>query len=333
MTGKFATAARVRDGLERASGVDLVFSSGGGVKRWASGDFEFRLGDEIRLGLRPKSATIESTIRECRVALGKFCWVNVCVAIWREEVAAQVATPILPNLRRASEVVCHLSVERINYADARRPAVHGLSSDDIGDIAAFIRRPLEEFLQYTIDEAQSHIGGRYERPVTGKLHWNWRSPTPEITKFHEISAEFTSTFTPERVTTLPFDNYVRENEYAAGMYFRAKDQPDARIFIPPVNRDDPEFYLCEVELGELKVPLRLQLLTHANLEELGLSVATPLPILSVYIIKHPFSLLLTPKKKPPTGLTLSAADCAVEHLRTVWLIPKPSNYFSDVLTI
>ncbi|CAN7665617.1 hypothetical protein [Aminobacter sp. LjRoot7] len=334
MTEEFATAARVRDGLDRARNVELVLDERGGlVGRWASGDSEFRLGCELRFGLQGNSMACDRTLRESHVVLGKQCRVNVCISTWREEIASPWGPLNFAGLQKASGLVCHVAVERINYADARRPAVQGLSQDDLDGIAAFIRRPLEALLRRTVEEFQDHIGNRYARPVTGKLHWNWRNPAPEIAKLHEIGAEFTSTFTPERVTALPFDKYARDSNSGYGERFQVKDEPDVRVFIHPVDRDDPRFRWCEVELGEIKVPLHVQNFADVNLKELGLVPITPLPLLSVDLISHPFSLLLTPKSKPPAALTPAAADRAIEHLRTAWLMPKPSDYFSDVLIV
>jgi len=147
------------------------------------------------------------------------------------------------------------------------------------------------------------------------------------------SARSSPQHSPRNVTALPFYNYVRENEHALGTYYRVKDQPDVRVFIHPVDRDDPYFRWCEVELGEIKVPLHVQHFRGANLKEFGLVPKTPMPFLYVDLIPHPFSLLLTHKSKPPAALTPAVADRAIEHLRAAWLIRQSSNYFNDVLIV
>lgn len=333
---EFATASRVREGLAKARNVELVLKERDGrVWRSASGDVEFRLSHALAFPLRPQFGSGKLTIQEGRLTLGQFCWVNVCLVAWREEILAKPA-PFLANLQKADGLVCHISVEQLNFSDARRPAVDGLSEGDLEEISALIKRPVEEFFQRTVAQEQQFVGSRYSQPVLGRLHWNWRAPNPEVAKFHEIGADFTSTFSPERVTELPFEKYVREQNLDAygGRWFRVRDEPGVRILIPATDRDAPNFFPgCKVEFGSVEVPLPVQLLAHASLQEYGLLVDAARPLLSLYLIQHPFSLLLPPKREPPAGVTPELANRAIDHLRTVWLLLKPSINYADVLTI
>ncbi|TPN35529.1 hypothetical protein FKO01_10470 [Mesorhizobium sp. B2-3-3] len=301
------------------------------------------------------------------------CGLNVCITRWLEKIehsdparSLHSETPaanswrtaiaswlkeftLLPSSRRvlrndARPAYCsHITVERISYTSPFYSKIEGLLESDLEEIRALIEKPLQELLGRSVKEVQ--VDAEYWQGLTvpvivGELHWNYRKPMPELLAVQGTILDFVRTFTPERAASRPLSRYKIETSERGNWSstVTVDDEPEVRIQIPVVNREDPDIYEVNVEIAGLSFPVRVERLIPVPLEAMPLRPEGRSQDLEYYLLFHPCSAHFAAFPKSPPGLTLEIGDRAVEHLRNAWLavhLEKMRKYgkFVDVLII
>jgi len=243
----------------------------------------------------------------------------------------------------AAAYCSHIAVERINYTDPFRAKVEGLSDSDLEDIRALIEKPLQDLLWRSIKEVQ--VNAEYWQGLTvpviaGELHWNWRKPMPELLAVQDTILDFVRTFTPERATGRPLSRYrveTSERDYWSSTV-TVDNEPDVRIQIPVVNREDPNIYEVDVRIAGISFPVRIERLTPVPLEAMPLRPEGGPQYLEYHLLFHPRSARFAAFPESPQALTLEIGDRAAEHVKNAWLavhLERMRKYgrFVDVLII
>ncbi|WP_322416081.1 hypothetical protein [Mesorhizobium huakuii] len=264
------------------------------------------------------------------------------IARWLNELAL-FPSSARPLHSKAPVAYCsHITVERINYTDPFRAKIEGLSDSDLEDIRALIEKPLLDLARRSVEEVGDRptIYREFAVPVVGELHWNWRKPMPELLAVQDTILDFVNTFTPERAASRPLSRYKVETSERGNWSSTVTldEEPDVRIQIPVVNREDPHIYEVNVGIAGLSFPVRVEELNSVPLHEMPLSPEERPQYLEYHLLFHPCSARFAAFPKSPQGLTPEIGDRAAEHVKNAWLavhLERMRKYgiFVDVLII
>ncbi|EKF20418.1 hypothetical protein NA2_04152 [Nitratireductor pacificus pht-3B] len=294
-------------------------------KTWSSQDerFRLRLGQAEDYAFRAGELARDGLfIFHGGITVGHRCRINLCVTHRLEKLEAPGSRQLLPGLPRPAGLVSHVTVERMNFADAWRHAIVGLDEADLERLADLIAPALDEFLQRSVAVQQQEQArrGRHGIPVAGKLHWGWREPAPELVEFHDTCAAFVRQATLAQILGSPFDRYRSEGTDGAYGMYRFIDDPSVTVAFPRINRESPFSRVFRVKLDGVSIPVEIHDLgstSRAEHRQLALSDDSIFR-LETYLAIHPQSLLLKPREDVPP-VDRKTADLAVFHARNLWL--------------
>ncbi|MEI9430952.1 hypothetical protein [Mesorhizobium sp. Cs1299R1N3] len=267
---------------------------------------------------------------------------HIAIARWLKEFALLPSSAQPLHSDTPAAYCSHITVQRINHTDPFRAEVEELSNSDLENIQALIEKPMQDLLRRSVEEVE--VDGRYYRkfavPVVGELHWNWRQPMPELVAVQDTILDFVNTFTPERTASRPLSRYkVDDHERWPGAYIVTVDnEPDVRIQIPSVNREDPDIYKMNVGIAGLSLPVRIERMNPVPLDGMPLHAGGRPQELEYYLLFHPCSAHFAAFPKSPPGLTPEIGDRAAEHLKNAWLAVnlermRKFGQFVDVLVV
>ncbi|TPL92474.1 hypothetical protein [Mesorhizobium sp. B2-3-12] len=368
----------IREGLKRFRGKRLVqmdryrreFSFVGGTWGSHAEGCRFTIGSGSNWTFRLNSGAVRKMyVWDAGLHFDGPCGVNVCITRWLEKIEHPGPTrsfrsetaaayrwrsaiarwlkefTLLPSSRNdAPAAYCsHVTVERISYISPFCSRIEGLLESDIEDIRALIEKPLRDLLARSVKEVQ--VDAEYWQElavpvVVGELHWNWRNPMAELLAVHDTILDFVNNFTPERAASRPLSRYKIEtsNRDYWSYTVTVDDEPDVRIQIPSVNREDPNIYEVSVRIAGMSFPVRIERLTPVPLEGMPLCPEGRFQYLEYYLLFHACSARFAAFPKSPPSLTPEIGDRAAEHLKSAWLavnLEKMRKFgkFVDVLII
>lgn len=242
--------------------------------------------------------------------------VNICVSRWVEQVPNPA--PFLQGLAPPIALRSHVAVEQIDYGDNWQASA-ALSGEELEVIASFVRPAVNQLLAADIVFLQKQgIAGR-PVPTTGELLENWRKPRAEFAELHEHLDKFRRGSLVERLNNPELDRYsfIKEDWTTFAL---VEGEPDVRVAMPSVNRDEPSYRIGGVQIAEVRCSIDIYDLGTRSLDQpvrdrSGQMVTTVHSLAMV----DPFSLRLQPRAKPPAGLTPADATRVVRHMRNAYL--------------
>lgn len=242
---------------------------------------------------------------------------NFCVWRWMNVVPAQRSV-IVRKFAFPLDLRLNLAIEQINFGCIHHPAVMDLTEDDVEGLANFIRLAMHKYLKaWTARKVER--AARYNCRAVGKLHENWRHPRPSLVALNEQLSSYARRFTPARVQHPLLGGYEIEGE---GWHCSAtlKEEPDVVVTIPGTDREDPRYHRGRVRVGSLEIPIDIIEFydfkpAETTLGENGKSIEE----FRLYAMIHPFSQSVEPIRSPPSGIDMSDATRAVQHMKWAWI--------------